>query len=89
MRYADFRAKGYFIGSGTVESGCKQIITMRLKRPGARWTQHGRSYDCQSPHRLAEWFLASCHPVTPCCLILHILSAPALLHGQGNGFYVA
>ena len=41
MRYADFRAKGYFIGSGTVESGCKQIVTMRLKRSGARWTHQG------------------------------------------------
>jgi hypothetical protein len=41
MRYADFREKDYFIGSGTVESGCKQIISMRLKRSGARWTKHG------------------------------------------------
>ena len=41
MQYADFRAKDYFIGSGTVESACKQIVTMRLKRSGARWTQPG------------------------------------------------
>jgi hypothetical protein len=26
------------IGSGTVESGCKQIVTQRLKLPGAQWT---------------------------------------------------
>ena len=31
-----FRAAGYMIGSGTVESGCKQIVTQRLKLPGAR-----------------------------------------------------
>ena len=41
MRYADFRHQNYFIGSGTVESGCKQIIAMRLKRSGATWSHSG------------------------------------------------
>lgn len=41
MDYARFREQGYFIGSGTVESGGKQISTMRLKRSGARWTEDG------------------------------------------------
>ena len=41
MDYADFRAQGYFIGSGIVESGCKQIGTMRLKRSGAQWLEDG------------------------------------------------
>jgi hypothetical protein len=41
MDYARFRQQGYFIGSGTVESSCKQIVTMRLKIPGARWTHDG------------------------------------------------
>lgn len=41
MDYAHFRAQGYFIGSGTVESGCKQIGTMRLKRSGAQWLEVG------------------------------------------------
>lgn len=41
MDYARFRQQGYFIGSGTVESGGKQIATLRLKRAGARWTQQG------------------------------------------------
>ena len=41
MRYDQFRAAGYLIGSGTVESGCKQIVTQRLKRPGAQWTVDG------------------------------------------------
>ena len=39
MDYALYRRHGYLIGSGTVESGCKQIGTMRLKRSGARWTK--------------------------------------------------
>lgn len=41
MDYAHFRTAGYLIGSGTVESGCKQIVTQRLKRSGARWTETG------------------------------------------------
>ena len=41
MDYAHFRQQGYFIGSGTVESGCKQIGTMRLKRSGAQWLENG------------------------------------------------
>lgn len=41
MDYARFRKLGYFIGSGTVESGGKQISTLRLKRSGARWTERG------------------------------------------------
>ena len=41
MRYDRFRAAGYMIGSGTVESGCKQIVSHRLKLPGAQWTLTG------------------------------------------------
>lgn len=37
MRYPEYRAKGYQIGSGTIESGCKQIVTQRLKVAGAIW----------------------------------------------------
>jgi hypothetical protein len=40
MRYDVFRTQGYLIGSGTIESGCKQIVTQRLKRSGAQWTVH-------------------------------------------------
>jgi len=41
MDYARFRADGYLIGSGIIESGCKQIVALRLKRAGARWTEAG------------------------------------------------
>jgi hypothetical protein len=41
MRYAQFRAMGYFIGSGIIESGCKQIVTQRLKISGAQWNVDG------------------------------------------------
>jgi hypothetical protein len=41
MHYADYRQAGYLIGSGTIESGCKQIVTQRLKLPGAQWQVPG------------------------------------------------
>jgi hypothetical protein len=37
MDYPTYRAKGYQIGSGTIESGCKQIVAQRLKVAGAIW----------------------------------------------------
>jgi len=37
MDYPTYRAKGYQIGSGTIESACKQIVTQRLKVAGAIW----------------------------------------------------
>ena len=40
MRYDEFRAEGYPIGSGTVESGINTVVHHRMKRPGRGW---GRS----------------------------------------------
>ena len=37
MRYSYFRRLGLYIGSGVVESGCKQVVTRRMKVSGARW----------------------------------------------------
>jgi hypothetical protein len=33
-RQGEFRAKGYFIGSGVVEAGCKCVVGRRLKQSG-------------------------------------------------------
>ncbi|HVP49763.1 MAG TPA: ISKra4 family transposase [Candidatus Bathyarchaeia archaeon] len=41
MRYADFRARGLFVGSGVVEAGCKNVIGARMKKSGARWSVRG------------------------------------------------
>jgi hypothetical protein len=41
MRYKYFRRKGYFIGSGVIESSCKHIVGQRLKRAGMRWSAQG------------------------------------------------
>ncbi len=37
MRYQTFRELGEPVGSGTVESACKNVVGTRLKRGGMRW----------------------------------------------------
>jgi len=39
MRYADFRAAGYPIGSGSVESAARNVVQPRLRRPGRGWAR--------------------------------------------------
>jgi hypothetical protein len=56
MRYARFRQANYFIGSGTVESGCKQVVSMRLKRSGATWSLAGASATAKAR---AAWLAGS------------------------------
>lgn len=41
MQYGTFRAKGYFIGSGVVEAGCKTVIGARCKQSGMFWSKSG------------------------------------------------
>lgn len=41
MQYQEFREEGYPLGSGMVESGCKQLVTIRMKGPGMRWSRSG------------------------------------------------
>ena len=41
MRYADYKKKGLFIGSGVIEAGCKIVIGKRLKQSGVRWSVNG------------------------------------------------
>jgi len=37
MRYGTYRQRGYFIGSGAIESAGKQLAAARVKGPGMRW----------------------------------------------------
>ena len=39
--YARYRRCGYPIGSGVVESACKQLVGGRLKGPGMCWSKPG------------------------------------------------
>jgi hypothetical protein len=41
MNYSEYRSHGSPIGSGIVESACKQIVTERLKLSGMRWSHVG------------------------------------------------
>jgi hypothetical protein len=41
MRYADFRKRGYFVGSGVMEAGCKTVIGLRMKQSGMEWSLRG------------------------------------------------
>jgi hypothetical protein len=41
MDYYEYRAEGYVIGSGLVESTCKQIVGQRLKGSGRQWSESG------------------------------------------------
>lgn len=39
--YVEYRAAGYVIGSGMMESTCKQLVAQRLKGPGMQWSEAG------------------------------------------------
>jgi hypothetical protein len=39
MRYKTFLDKGYTIGSGVIESGCRQVVGQRLDQAGMHWRQ--------------------------------------------------
>jgi hypothetical protein len=41
LRYDQFRAEGRPIGSGTVESAARNVVTWRMKRGGQRWSEPG------------------------------------------------
>jgi hypothetical protein len=44
MDYPAYRAKGWHIGSGPVESACKSVIGARMKQAGMRWGTEGADH---------------------------------------------
>lgn len=46
MDYPRYVANGWQIGSGPVESGCKRLVTQRLKGAGMRWGERGTDTMC-------------------------------------------
>lgn len=41
MQYGSFRRRGFFIGSGVIEAGCKTVVGARCKQSGMFWSQTG------------------------------------------------
>jgi hypothetical protein len=41
MQYGTFRKKGFFIGSGVIEAGCKTLVAQRCKQSGMFWSVPG------------------------------------------------
>ena len=58
MDYPTYRAKGWQIGSGPVESACKRVVGQRLKGAGMRWGEAGAEAVC----RLRALFLSEPGP---------------------------
>ena len=46
MDYPRYRANGWLIGSGHVESACKGVVGQRLKGNGMRWSEAGADAVC-------------------------------------------
>jgi hypothetical protein len=46
MDYPAYLAKGWLIGSGSVESACKTVVGQRLKLAGMRWREKGTDAVC-------------------------------------------
>lgn len=57
LRYREYREKGYFIGSGAIESGHKNVIQHRLKQAGMRWNRTGGQYiaSLRAAHKSNRW----------------------------------
>ena len=41
MRYGEYQEASLPIGSGAIESTCKQMVTARCKQAGMRWSEKG------------------------------------------------
>ena len=46
MEYPEYLAKGWYIGSGAIESACKTVVGQRLKLAGMRWGEPGSHSVC-------------------------------------------
>jgi hypothetical protein len=41
INYLEYKNKGYYVGSGMIESGNKVVVQKRLKQAGMRWSRNG------------------------------------------------
>ena len=56
MDYASYRARGLQIGSGSVESACKQLVSARLKQAGMIWEASG----AEAVAMVRAWLKSGC-----------------------------
>jgi hypothetical protein len=77
MQYGTFRSRGFFIGSGVIEAGCKTIIGARCKQAGMFWGVPGAenilAFRCISASRRLDDFWKmrlNAHAATNDCLAL-------------------
>jgi hypothetical protein len=57
MRYDEYLAAGFPIGSGLAEGACRPLVTDRLEQPGMRWSLPGAQamLDTRSLHLNGQW----------------------------------
>ena len=55
--YKTFKEKGYYIGSGAIESANKTVIQQRMKQSGMRWSINGAQYiaSLRTKHESNNW----------------------------------
>jgi hypothetical protein len=74
MQYDQYRLQGFEIGSGRIESACKQVVSARIKGAGMRWSESGaRAIGCLRAlllstggwdRRIGQWAGRGLTPVT-------------------------
>lgn len=57
MKYLEYKNKGYYIGSGMIESGNKTVVQKRMKQAGMRWSVDGGQYMAvlRAKHESNRW----------------------------------
>ena len=57
MRYDEYLAAGYPIGSGVAEGACRHLVKDRMEQTGMRWTVEWRPIHAPPTRHLSQWRL--------------------------------
>ena len=57
MRYDEYLAKGFPIGTGVIEGACGTLVKNRMERSGMRWKRTGAQamLDTRSVKKNSDW----------------------------------